>query len=290
MNEIATEKKSIRAFSKHLIKERISLTAEKMADEFLSFFSNQYPPTSHYEIESFCSEIGIDEIQYNSFPENMRGFHSITSEESKITIILEQSGYAGKVHTLYHEIYEIICELMDKPELKTEYKANLFSASVIMPEEYFFEYMIRRGLMFSEIKIYYPEIAIDSILLRIKQLFKKRGLFYAAYFLKNSNAYKHGSAEDHKYMADFQLYLSILDQLDSINNEKFTKFVIDEALQRILQLPADELSLVKFLIPQKFVLAEPILLHWNGAIKEIAIQILDYEVYKNLDKLLRRDN
>ncbi len=290
MSKTVTKKKTIRAFSKHLKKKKISLTPDSMADEFLSFFYNQNPPTSHYWIDSFCSEIGIDEVQYTTFPDNMRGFHAITPD-GKITIVLEQSSkYAGKVHTLYHELYEIICELMDKPELKTERKANLFSASVIMPEKHFFEYVIRRGLMFSEIKTYYSEIATDSILLRINHLFRKRGLFHIAYFLKNSNAYKRASAEDHKYMADFSLHLSTLDQFDSINNEGFTQRIIEETIQRLRQLPADEISLIKFDRPKKTVLAEPILLDWNGAIKEIAIQIIDDEVYQNLSNLLRREN
>jgi Zn-dependent peptidase ImmA (M78 family) len=290
VSKTATKKKLIQSFSKHLKKKKVSLSPEKMADEFLSFFYNQNPPTSHYWIDYFCSEVGIDEIEYKSFPDNIRGFHAITPD-GKITIILEQSPtYAGKVHTLYHELYEIICELMDNPALKTEHKANLFSASVIMPEKHFFEYVIRRGLMFSEIKTYYSEIATDSILLRINHLFRKRGLFHIAYFLKNSNAYKRASAEDHKCMADFSLHLSTLDRLDSINNEGFTQRIIEETVQRLRQLPADEISLIKFDRSKKTVLAEPILLDWNGAIKEIAIQIIDGEVYQNLSNLLRREN
>lgn len=223
MNKKTSENKTIRAFSAHLIKEEVSLTPARMADEFLSFFSNQNPPASHYWIDSFCSKIGIDEVQYNTFPRNMRGFHSITPD-GKITIILEQSpSHAGKVHTLYHELYEIICELMDKPGLKTERRANLFSASVIMPEKHFFEYAIRRGLMFSEIKTYYSEIATDSILLRINHFFKKRGLFHVAYLLKNIFAYCQGSADYLKKIADFDLTLSTLDKCDSINNVSTTE-------------------------------------------------------------------
>ena len=286
MSEVVTEKKTVRDFSEYLIKKKRLLTPEGIADEFLSFFSNQHPPISHYCIESFCSEIGIDEIQYNSFPQNMRGFHSITSE-GKIIVVLEQSGYAGRVHTLYHEIYEIICGLIDKPALKTERKANIFAASVIMPERYFFEYAIRRGLMFSEIKTYYSEIATDSILLRINHLFRRRGLFHIAYLIKNIFAYARGSADSLRKMADFDLALSTLDKLDSINNEGFTNKIINESIEKILSLPTQELSLMKFTRPKKIVLAEPILLDRNGAIKEIAIQIIDENVYENFGNLLK---
>ncbi len=286
MNKIATEMKTVRDFSEYLIKEKCPLAPESMANEFLSFLSSQHLPTSYYWIESFCSEIGIDEIQYNSFPKNMRGFHSI-SPEGKITVVLEQSSYAGRVHTLYHEIYEIICELIDKPALKTERKANLFAASVIMPEKYFFEYAIRRGLMFSEIKTYYSEIATDSILLRINHLFRKRGLFHVAYLLKNIFAYARGSADSLKRMADFELVLSTLDKLDSIHNEDFTNKIINESIEKVLSLAVEDLSLVKFVRPKKIVLAEPILLHRNGAIKEIAIQIIDEDVYENFGSLLK---
>lgn len=292
MNEVAVEKKSIRAFCEHLTKGEIPLSPENMADEFLSFFSSQHPPTSHYWIESFCSEIGVDEVQYSSFPENMRGFHSISSD-GRIIIVLEQSSHAGRIHTLYHEIYEIVCEIVNAPDLKTEYKANLFAASVIMPDQYFFEYAVRRSLMFNEMKIYYSEIATESILLRINHLFRKRGEFHIAYCLKNNNAYKNyrgASHEDRKNLADFQLSLSTLDALDSANNEKFTRGIINESLQRIMQLSAEELSLIKFSRPNKIiVLAEPILLDWNGAIKEIAIQLLQDEVYDNLGDLLKEE-
>ena len=291
MNIKISDQKTIQAFSVHLIKEKVLLSPQRMADEFLSFFYDQNPPIRHNLIDSFCSEIGIDEVQFHTFPDNLRGFHTITPD-GEITNVLEQSpGYAGKAHTFYHELYEIICELIEKPNLKSEQRANLFSASVIMPEKHFFEYVIRRGLMFSEIKIYYPEIATDSILLRINHLFRKRGLFHIAYFLKNSNAYyKYSSIEEYKYMADFELQLSTLDQFDSIKHESFTKRILNKATERLQGLPSDELSLIKFSIPKKTVLAEPILLGRTGAIKEIAIQIINAEVYRNLDKLLRREN
>lgn len=289
MNIKIFEQETIQAFSIHLIKEKVLLSPQKMADEFLSFFDN--PPITHNLIKSFCSEIGIDKVQFDAFPNNMRGFHTITPD-GKITIVLEQStSCAGKVHTFYHELYEIICELIGKPNLKTEGRANLFSASVIMPEEHFYEYVIRRGLMLSEIKTHYPEIATDSILLRINHLFRKRGLFHIAYFLKNSNAYyKFSSIEEYKYMADFELQLSILDQFDSIKHNDFTEIIIDEAIERLRRVPADELSLIKFFIHEKTVLAEPILFQSDGAIKEIAIQIVNNKDYKNLNNLLRRKN
>jgi len=289
MNNVIAEKKSINTFVEHLLTKKIRLNPETMADEFLSFFSDQDPPTTHDDIEFFCSEIGINEVQYSSSLENMRGFHLITPDK-KIIITFEKSGYGGKVHTLYHEIYEIVCELMDKQELKTERKANLFSANVIMPDWHFFEYAIRRGLMFNEIKIYYPEIATDSILLRINELFKKRGLLHVAYLLKNSNAYKRRPTEYYKYKAGFQLCFSTLDQINSINNEEFTKKIIDETLEKICQCPDDELSLIKFSRPKMIVLAEPILLDRGNSIKEIAIQILDDNTYQKLGKILRRND
>ena len=285
MSEVATKKKSLHAFAEHLIGKDIYLNAETMAKEFMSFFSHCHLPSSQYSIDPFCQEIGVDEIGYSTFPKNIRGFHSI-APDSKITITLDQSGWAGRVHTLYHEIYEIICELIDKPEIKTEYKANLFSASIIMPEDYFFEYIIRRSLMMNEIKTYYSEIATDSILLRINHLLKKRGIFHIALLLKNSEAYKRASAEDLKYMADFQLCLSTLDRLDAINNDGFVRKVIAESHRKILETPADEFSLIKISRPGCVVLAEPIVLDWNNAIKEIAIQIIAEKTYSNLRDLL----
>ena len=288
MNIKIFEQETIQAFSIHLIKEKVLLSPQKMADEFLSFFDN--PPITHNLIKSFCSEIGIDEVQFGAFPDNMRGFHTITPD-GKITIVLEQStSYAGKVHTLYHELYEIICELISKPNLKTEGKANLFSASVIMPEEHFYEYVIRRGLMLSEIKTHYPEIATDSILIRINHLFRKRGLFHIAYFLKNRSVYQYPSIEPYKDMFNFELHLSTENQFNLIKHNDFTEIIIDEAIERLRRVPADELSLIKFFIPEKTVLAEPILFQSYGAIKEIAIQIVNNKDYKNLNILLRRKN
>lgn len=288
MNVNNNTTKSIRDFSEYLIKEKIVLTPEKMANEFLSFF-NTKPPIRHYFIDDFCSEIGIDEVDYKKFPDNMRGFHAMSSN-GKITIILEKSpSHAGKIHTLYHELYEIICELMNKPQLKMEAKANLFSASVIMPESHFFEYMIRRRLMFSEIKTYYSEIATDSILLRINHLFKKRNLFHIAYFLKNSYAYVYASPEKLKAIADFQPHLSTLSHFDLNNNEKFLQRIADEAIQKLNEQPEDESTLIKLSRTDKIVLAEPILLDWNGAIKEIAIQIIDKNVFQNLNTILKEE-
>lgn len=285
MNEVATEKKTIDAFAKHLITKGIYLRVETMAEEFISFFSHCHLPKSQYAIDDFCKEIGIDEIEYSAFPKNIRGFHSI-APDGKITIMLDQSGYAGRAHTLYHEIYEIVCELMEKPELKTEYKANLFSASIIMPEDYFFQYIIIRNLMMGEIKEYYSEISTDSILLRINHLFKKRGIPHIAFLLKNNNAYKRTSVEGHKRIADFQLCLSTLDRLDSINNEGFINKIISESYIKILETPSDELSLIYLYRPGYRVLAEPILFDGNGAVKEIAIQVIAEDTYNNLRNLL----
>lgn len=288
MNIKIFEQETIQAFSIHLIKEKVLLSPQKMADEFLSFFDN--PPITHNLIKSFCSEIGIDEVQFDEFPDNMRGFHTITPD-GKITIVLEQStSCAGKVHTFYHELYEIICELIGKPNLKIEGRANLFSASVIMPEEHFYEYVIRRGLMLSEIKTHYPEIATDSILIRINHLFRKRGLFHIAYFLKKWNIYQYPSIEPYKDMFNFEFHLSTLNQFNLIEHNDFTESIIDEAIERLRRFPADELSLIKFFIPEKTVLAEPILFQSDGAIKEIAIQIVNNKDYKNLNNLLRRKN
>lgn len=288
MNIKIFEQETIQTFSIHLIKEKVLLSPQKMADEFLSFFDN--PPITHNLIKSFCSEIGIDKVQFGAFPDNMRGFHTITPD-GKITIVLEQStSCAGKVHTFYHELYEIICELIGKPNLKTEGGANLFSASVIMPEEHFYEYVIRRGLMLSEIKTHYPEIATDSILIRINHLFRKRGLFHIAYFLKNRSVYQYPSIEPYKDMFNFELHLSILNQFNLIKDNDFTEIIIDEAIERLQRVPADELSLIKFFKSEKTVLAEPILFQSYGAIKEIAIQIVNNKDYKNLNILLRRKN
>lgn len=288
MNIKISDQKTIQAFSVHLIKEKVLLRPQRMADEFLSFFDN--PPITHNLIKSFCSEIGIDEVQFDTFPDNMRGFHTITPD-GKITIVLEQStSCAGKVHTFYHELYEIICELIGKPNLKTEGRANLFSASVIMPEEHFYEYVIRRGLMLSEIKTHYPEIATDSILIRINHLFGKRGLFHIAYFLKSRSVCQYPSIEPYKDMFNFELHLSTENQFNLIKDNDFTEIIIDEAIERLRRVPADELSLIKFFIPEKTVLAEPILFQSDGAIKEIAIQIVNNRDYKNLNNLLRRKN
>lgn len=285
MNKVATEKKSLHAFAEHLISKDIYLNAETMAKEFMSFFSHCYLPSSQYSIDSFCQEIDVNEIGYSAFPKNIRGFHSI-APDGIITITLDQSGWAGRVHTLYHEIYEIVCELMEKPELKTEYKANLFSASIIMPEDYFFQYIIIRNLMMNEIKEYYSEISTDSILLRINHIFRKRGISHIAFLLKNSKAYKRASTQEHKRIADFQLCLSTLDRLDSINNEGFINKVISDSYIKIMETPLDEISLVYLHRPGYRVLAEPILFDGNDAIKEIAIQIIPEDTYSNLRHLL----
>jgi len=285
MSEDATEKKTLRSFAEHLNGKSIYLNAETMADEFVSFFPHCHLPSSQYGIESFCQEIGVDEIGYSAFPKNIRGFHSI-APDGKITITLDKSGWAGRAHTLYHEIYEIVCEIMEKPELKTEYKANLFSASVIMPEDNFFQYIIIRNLMMSEIKEYYSEISTDSILLRINHLFKKRGIAHTAFLLKNNKAYKRTTAEHHKRIADFQLCLSTLDRLDSINNDGFINKLISDSYIKIIETPLEEVSLVYLHRPGYQVLAEPILFDGNDAIKEIAIQMIPEDTYSNLRNLL----
>lgn len=295
MNSNIFKEKPIWAFSRHLIKKGMYLNPESMADEFLSFFYYRNPPTNHYQIDSFCFEIGIDKVEYKEFPENMRGFHVITPD-GKITIILEQSPiYAGKLHTLYHELYEIICELMDKPELKTEFKANLFSASVIMPEKHFFEFVVRRGLMFSEIKVYYPEIANDSILLRINYLFKKRGLFHEAYLLKKIYNCENFSFDNYIPRSEFYLHLSTLAEQHKPNNfyECNQKIFIGKAIDKLFQTYDDsdyKMSLIKFSFNDNVVLVEPILLNKHNIIKEITIQIINKEAYLHLDKLLRREN
>jgi Zn-dependent peptidase ImmA (M78 family) len=270
-------------FAEHLIARRISLTPEAMAKEFTSFFSMYDLPTMHYAIKAFGHTIGVD-IEYSAFPENIRGSHYSLADK-EITIMLDESGYAGRIHTLYHEIYEIICELINKPKLKTEYKANLFAASVIMPEDDFFEYVIRRDLMMCEIKEYNPEIATDSILLRINYFLKKRGVFHAAFLLKNSTVYRYASVEDYRYLAGYQHCLSTLD-LSFSDNTEFARNIISESCKRIQKTPSDELSLIRFSRSGCIVLAEPILFDWSSEIKEIAIQVIYDDTYNNLRDLI----
>jgi len=291
MHRAATEERRIAVredslidiFAEHLISRRISLTPEAIANAFTSFFSMYKLPTRHNEIETFGNTIGVG-IEYSVFPENMRGAHYSLAEKG-ITILLDESGYAGKLHTLYHEIYEIICELINKPKLKTEYRANLFAASVIMPEDYFFEYVIRRNLMLCEIKEYNPEIATDSILLRINYFLKKRGVLHAAFLLKKSTVYRYASVEDFSYLAGYQHCLSTLD-LRTYNNSAFARDIISECCRKILNTPDDELSLIRFPRPGCIVLAEPILFTWSREIKEIAIQVINDDAYDNMRDLI----
>jgi hypothetical protein len=291
MHRAATEERRITTcedsliaiFAEHLIARKTCLSPEAIAKEFTSFFSMYKLPTRHYEINGFGSTVGVG-IEYSAFPENMRGAH-YGLLDSGITIMLDESGYAGRIHTFYHEIYEIICELINKPKLKTEYKANLFAASVIMPEEVFFEYVIRRDLMLCEIKEYNPEIATDSFLLRINYFLKKRGIFYAAFLLKKSTVYRYSPVEDYRYLAGYQHCLATLD-LSHRNNAAFARGIISESCNRILETPEDELSLIRFSLPGCMVLAQPILFDWSGEIKEIAIQVIKDDTYENLRDLI----
>ena len=279
----AREDSPLIIFAEHLIARRIGLTPEVMAKEFTSFFSMYDLPTRHYAIQTFGHMIGVD-IEYSTFPGNIRGSH-YSLEDREVTIMLDESGYAGRIHTLYHEIYEIICEFINKPKLKTEYKANLFAASVIMPEDNFFEYVIRRDLMMCEIKEYNPEIATDSILLRINYFLKKRRVFHAAFLLKNSTAYKYASVDDYRYLAGYQHCLSTLD-LSSSSNTEFARDIISASCKRIQKTPSDELSLIRFSHSGFIILAEPILFDWSDEIKEVAIQVIYHDTYDNLCDLI----
>ncbi len=63
--------------------------------------------------------------------------------------------------------------------------------------------------------------------------------------------------------------------------------LIQEAKNKALSLPTEEISQVRFTIGDLTILAEPIMLDRCTAIKELAIQILKTDLYNNLGGLLQ---
>src|SRR5438093_1237335 len=98
---------SIHGFVDYIKENRIPIKPEILAAEFSKFFKDQIPTASH-SVDSFCKSIGIQNIQRRQFPPAMKGFHLI-SPDNEINIVFDQRD-GGTVHTLYHELYEIICE------------------------------------------------------------------------------------------------------------------------------------------------------------------------------------
>jgi len=218
MNETPMPNKGLDEFVNSLLPET-NLSPTAIADKFSLYHQLSSPP-SYQSIITACLAFVNEIEQKSNLPNAIRGFHCTYNNHTQL--ILRDHEQTGAIaHTLLHEIFEIIIERLNekiKPTYKlTPYKANLFAASVLMPEEVFFEQALKSDLDFLAIHrdheryIHYSYL---SLLLRLQYLFGLNKICYLAIIAENKKA--HYQHKDINNLSNFKIIKVIHSRKNSI--------------------------------------------------------------------------
>jgi len=269
--------KPIYSFVDSLLEEKEHLHPVEIAKRFIK----NYDMTSQYRfgnIPSLCYFLGVDSIEYERFPEGIRGFHQIYDDKIKIQV--KHDDWSGGInHTILHEMFEIIIDIYNSKAKKeyesSEYKANLFAASILMPEDSFLEFCYRANFDLQRVREKF-DCSIFSFLIRTQYLFQKRKGFYLGYLYENSYGYPHreDSIEGYNNPLAFMCVEKIgaEDIIDPFIYDKF----IQEALTKVTQNPSDFIGSVRLETKDFLIRACPIS-HTKRleAIRQVGIQIIN---------------
>lgn len=269
--------KLIYTFVDNLLEEKEHLHPVEIAKRFIK----NYGMTSQYRfgnIPSLCYFLGVDSIEYERFPEGIRGFHQIYDDKIKIQV--KHDDWSGGInHTILHEMFEIIIDIYNSKAKKeyesSEYKANLFAASILMPEESFLEFCYRANFDLQRVREKF-DCSIFSFLIRAEYLFQKRKGFYLGYLYENSYGYPHreDSIESYNNPLAFMCTEKIGAE-DIVDPFMYDRF-IQEALAKVTQHPSDFIGSVRLETEDFLIRACPIS-HTKRleAIRQVGIQIIN---------------
>lgn len=281
----SAHKKAIDSFIDSLIAEN-ELQPSAIARKF-SQFCGLLPPLEYDAIVSACYSLGVDKIKQEELPNNLRGFHSIY--DGRIEICIRPDEWVGGIsHTLLHEMFEIIIELYTEKTKSdyalTEYKANLFAASVLMPEETFLEFCFRANFDLQLIREKYYQ-ALFSLVLRLQHLFQKRNAYYVGIVAENQMAYGY---REYPMVCNsfenFRIAETTLDQLDESFNAKVLYGYLQRAHAKIFENPENDfIGTVEIESKDFLVKASPIPNPKRiGVIKQIGIQVIFREDWEKI--------
>ncbi len=287
MSEIATPNKKLDTFVNSLIPET-NLSPTAIARKFSLFHQLSSPP-SYPSIISACSAF-VGDLQIENLPDTMRGFHFIYNDHIQITL-RERERTGAIAHTLLHELFEIIIErLNDKktpPYALTQYKANLFAASVLMPKEVFFEFSLDSDLDFMAIRDKYLHLSCLSLLLRLRYLFGINKTYYLGIVAENKKAHYHENYPGNRNnLSSFEITIVTRSPEDSITfNNKALLELLGKCHKEIMAQKDKYKKSITLEEGDFLIKATPFMYHKYEAIKTIIMQILPK---KNYEALLRK--
>ena len=298
MNETPAPNKRLDAFVDSLLPET-NLGPTAIAKKFSLYHQLSSPP-SYQSIISVCLAFVNEIEQKGNLPDAIRGFHCTYNNHTQL-ILKDRERTGAIVHTLLHEIFEIIIEKLNKKinhryEL-SDYKANLFAASVLMPKEAFFEWALKSDLDFKAIwdNGKYGHLSFTSLLIRLRYLFRLNKIYYLGLVAENKKAYYR--PEDINNLNNFEVTATTRSSKDPIT---FNNKTLPELLSKCLTKLIDQMNEQKdnYEKYKKSVTLEesiflikaspfPFLNYKYDAIKTIVMQIVHKKDYEAIRKAVK---
>ena len=288
MSEVITtvSDKKIDVFIDSLIRAT-NLHPSAIANKF-SKFCGLMPPLEYANIVDACYAFGVDKIDSEGLPDNLRGFH--TDYDNNIHICLRPFEWEGGIsHTLLHELFEIIINRLNKkiaaPYEMSEYMANLFAASVLMPEWAFLEFALRANMDLQLIREKYYQ-SYFSLLLRFNWLLRKRDMFYIGFLAENKLARKYNwrGARPCNEFKNFEITDTTIDRKEHFHDYQSLIDWLYVCHGTLMAQESEDKTTVYLSDNNLIIRASPILNHKNCTIRSIGIQIMKKEDYQKLFK------
>ena len=285
MSETVTCSEKLDTFVNSLIPET-NLSPTAIARKFSLFHKLSSPP-KHPQIIDACFAF-VDDFEEENFPSKIRGFHSIYNNRTQITY-KKDDRLSGIVYTLLHELFEIIIEKLNEkrtpPYELTQYKANLFAASVLMPKEIFFKLAIDSNLDFLIIRDKYIHQSPLAILIRLQYLLEINDIYHIGIIAENKKAHYHKDYPGYRNgFKNFEITHIVKGVDNPATADNKTILDLFSMCHEEIITQKDECKKSITLEEDMFLLkASPFMYHKYGAIKTIVMQIL---VKKNYEAVI----
>ena len=134
-----------------------ALEPEPLAEVFSHYFPIPLRISTE-DLSLLLETAGIGMVSGSDLPNGLRGVHYSLHDGSYAIHYLEDQWEGGKVHTLFHETYEIICEMIwerclgQPPQGDICALADRFAAAAMMPSSVFAAYAQASGLDLLELQ------------------------------------------------------------------------------------------------------------------------------------------
>ncbi|MBW1855446.1 MAG: hypothetical protein JRJ00_12340 [Deltaproteobacteria bacterium] len=286
MTKTKERTKYIDTFVEALLKEKDQLQPAIIAEK-ISLDCDLYPPIEKDRIVTACYSMGVDSISFDILPNNLRGFHQIYG--NRIEISLRHDDWEGGIsHTLLHELFEIIIECYNSKAKEkydlTEYKANLFAASVLMPEKRFLEFCFRAKFDLQLIRRKYFH-ALFSLMLRLCYLFQRRNAYYIGILAENNEAYEYQRPPaECNYFENFKITEITLSSTGQCVSPDILYKFLERTLSRIVKIEEDDFfGTIEIENNDFLITASPITNpKRNSVIKQIGIHVISKEDWERI--------